>query len=278
MERLTTSAGITVSYDKSGTGPPLVLVHGAFSDHHTNWEFVSPRLRRQFTLYAIARRGRGDTDATAGHSLEDEIQDVVAVVESVGEPVFLLGHSYGAHCALGAAHRLPGRVRKLVLYEPGWPAMLSPHLMARLDALAASRDWDEFAVTFFRDGLFVPVAELDALRATELWPPIIADATATLGDLRAVARYDFEAGRYRALDIPVHLQIGSESRRDLYVTDPLAAVLPDVRIGELPGQAHEGMTTAPEMYIEAVTRFLLGSAASDDTGVFAAIGAAHSKP
>ena len=57
--------------------------------------------------------------------------------------------------------------------------------------------------------------------------------------------------------MPVVLQIGTESPRDLYVTDALAAVLPDVRIQELPGQAHEGMTTAPEMYAEAVSRVLL---------------------
>ena len=53
------------------------------------------------------------------------------------------------------------------------------------------------------------------------------------------------------------LQVGTESPRDLYVTDALAGVLPDVRIEQLPGQAHEGMTTAPEMYAEAVSRFLL---------------------
>ncbi len=70
--------------------------HGAFSDHRTNWEFVKPLFERQFTVCAIARRGRGETDATEGHSLEDESKDVVAVIQSVGEPVFLLGHSYGA--------------------------------------------------------------------------------------------------------------------------------------------------------------------------------------
>jgi hypothetical protein len=56
----------------------------------------------------------------------------------------------------------------------------------------------------------------------------------------------------------VLLQIGSESPRDLYVTDALTVVLLHARIEELPGQAHEGMTTAPEMYAESVTRFLLG--------------------
>jgi pimeloyl-ACP methyl ester carboxylesterase len=257
MQRITTPDGTIVSYDKYGSGPPLVLVHGAFSDHKTNWEFVRPLFEKQFTNYAIARRGRGETDVTKGHSLEDESRDVVAVIESIGEPVFLLGHSYGAHTALAAAVKVPDRVRKLVLYEAAWPRVLGKEALARLEELAQRGDWEGFAVTFFHDRLFVPLEELNELRATELWPPIISDAEASLGDLRALSVYDFNAERFRDLRIPVLLQVGTESPRDLYVTDALAAVLPDVRIEELRGQAHEGMTTAPEMYAEAVSRFLL---------------------
>lgn len=44
-----------------------------------------------------------------------ESRDVVAVIRSIGEPVFLLGHSYGAQTALAAAVQVPDRVRKLVL-------------------------------------------------------------------------------------------------------------------------------------------------------------------
>jgi pimeloyl-ACP methyl ester carboxylesterase len=259
MERLDTSTGVTVSYDNVGSGPPLVLVHGAFSDHHTNWEFVKPALRENFTVYAIARRGRGETDATHDHCLEDEVDDLVALVEGIGERVFLLGHSYGAHCALAAAYRLPHRVRKLVLYEPGRPDLLADDVVARLETLAARAEWDDFAMTFFRDTLHVPVHELEALRGTGLWPPIVADAPASLRDIRALTRYECDSARYRTLAIPVLLQTGSESPRGLYLTDALAAVLPNASIGVLAGQAHEGMTTAPEMYVEAVRRFLLGS-------------------
>jgi pimeloyl-ACP methyl ester carboxylesterase len=257
MQRIPSPAGATVSYDQYGSGPPLVLVHGAFSDHQTNWAFVKPLFETQFTVYAIARRGRGETDATAGHSLEDESSDTVAVMQAIGAPVFLLGHSYGAHTALAAAAQVPDHVRKLVLYEPAWPRVVGQAALAPLEALAQAGDWEGFAVTFFRDRLSVPVEALDALRATELWPPILADAEASLGDLRALSRYDFQAERFRELRVPVLLQIGTESPRDLYVTEALAAVLPNVHIEELPGQAHEGMTTAPQMYAEAVSRFLL---------------------
>jgi pimeloyl-ACP methyl ester carboxylesterase len=96
MQRITSPDGVKVSYEKYGAGPCLVLVHGAFSDHRTNWEFVKPLFENQFTVHAIARRGRGETDATRNHSLEDESRDVVSVIRAIGEPVFLLGHSYGA--------------------------------------------------------------------------------------------------------------------------------------------------------------------------------------
>jgi pimeloyl-ACP methyl ester carboxylesterase len=255
-QRIKTLNGITVSFSTYGRGPTLVLVHGGFSDDVTNWEFVKPLLEDRFTICAIARRGRGETDATEGHSLEDEARDVAAVITTFHEPVFLLGHSYGAQCGLAAAALVPDRVRKLILYEPPWPGVIQPDARVCLEELAAKADWDEIAFSFFKDSLHVPVGELEQLRATDLWPPIVADARASLGDLRAIGRYEFKVERFKGLNCPVLLQTGSESRRDLYVTDALAACLPDSRIETLDGQAHEGMTTAPEMYATSVIRFL----------------------
>jgi len=255
-ERIKTPDGITVSYTTYGRGPTLVLVHGGFSDDATNWEFVKPLLEDRFTICAVARRGRGETDVTEGHSLEDEARDVAAVIETLREPVFLLGHSYGAQCSLAAAALVPSRVRKLILYEPPGTATIRPDTLRRLEDLAAKAAWDEFAFSFFRDSLQVPEAELESVSATDLWPPIVGDGRASLGDLRAIARYDFKPERFKQLTCPVLLQIGSESPRRLYATDALAAYLPDVRIETLAGQAHEGMTTAPEMYAASVIRFL----------------------
>lgn len=249
--------GVVASYAKRGEGPPLVLVHGSFSDHHTNWELVLPLLEQRFTVYALARRGRGETQDTIGHSLEDEAVDVATLIATIGEPAYVLGHSYGAHAALCAAAKAPERVRKLVLYEAPWPHIVSKEAIAKLESLASMGRWNDFAFTFFHDCLHVPAEELLALRETEFWPPIVEDAPASLGDIRALSRHDFVAARFRSLQRPVLLQRGSQSPRGLYVTDALAQMLPEARIEELAGQAHEGMTTAPALYAEAVTRFLL---------------------
>ncbi|HET9215621.1 MAG TPA: alpha/beta hydrolase [Terriglobia bacterium] len=266
--RMTLSNGVTVSYSTYGNGAPLVLVHGGFSDDVTNWEFVKPLLEDAFTIFAIARRGRGETTATQGHTLEDEARDVVALIEKIGQPVFLLGHSYGARCSLVVAEMIPSRIRKLVVYEPPRPGLMSREEFKRLEALAAASDWDNFACTFFRDVLHVPEKELQEVRASDLWPPILSDAKASLGDLSALNCHEFIAERYRKVDCPVLLQIGSESRRDLWATDMLAATLSNARIETLEGQAHEGMTTAPEQYAASVRKFFLGQGKSSNSAWF----------
>jgi pimeloyl-ACP methyl ester carboxylesterase len=180
LNRIRLPTGVTISYDKYGSGPPLVLVHGSFSDHDTNWEFVRPMLEERFTVYAIARRGRGETDATEGHRVEDEANDVASVIGAAGGPVFLLGHSYGAVCSALTAAGAPDRIKKLVLYEPPSPLVITPKALEPLEELASAGRWEDFALTFFRDVLQVPAADIEAIRGTEIWPPIVSDAKASL--------------------------------------------------------------------------------------------------
>jgi pimeloyl-ACP methyl ester carboxylesterase len=255
-ERITTSSRVTVSYDTFGSGPPLVLVHGSFSDHATNWQQITSLLVDRFSAYAVSRRGRGASSATYGHSIEDEAADVAAVLRHIGEPAFLLGHSYGALVALEAPALNPAGVRKLVLYEPPFPHVLTPEIVALLDAFAEREDWDGLVQSFMLEVLQVPQGEVNEIRASPFWTIWTADAKPTLNDLRAVINYRFDATRFQALAMPVLFLIGTESPRDIYLTDALAAVLPDARIIELEGQAHEGMTTAPAQFVDAVARFL----------------------
>lgn len=256
MERVTSKQGVVVSFDRYGSGPPLVLVHGSFSDHLTNWMLVRSRLAERFTVYAIARRGRGETAPSDAPSVEDEAADVAAVIEAVGARVFLLGHSYGAMCALEAAALVPERIAKLVLYEPPWPSILAADTGERLERLGTRDDWDALVETFLREVVLMPRDDLAALRHSPDWAMWTSQASATLPELRAAARYAFDPVRFHSLALPVLLLVGSESPRERYLTDALAATFRDSRVVVLEGAAHEGMTTAPDAFADAVERFL----------------------
>src|ERR1035441_8015696 len=106
METAKSADGTVIAYDRTGDGPPLVVVVGALCDRHT---FVSPsELTGRFTVCTYDRRGRGDSGDTQLYSPDREIEDLAAVVETAGaggSGVFAYGHSSGAALALQAAAR-----------------------------------------------------------------------------------------------------------------------------------------------------------------------------
>jgi pimeloyl-ACP methyl ester carboxylesterase len=219
-------------------------------------------LSQRFSVYAMDRRGRGETTAPQDRRLEDEFGDVAALIQAVGEPAFVLGHSFGAHCAMGGAAARPDLVSKLVLYEPPSPDRGTADLMEKLEEPASQEDWDRFVRTWLIDVVEIPTQVVDALHASPFWPLMIADAPATLCDARALARYDFDPSRVAGLTMPVLLLLGSESPRDNYVTDALVSVLPNQQIVELQGQGHVAHAMVPQMFVETVSAFLLDPTAA----------------
>ena len=100
-----------------GHGPPLVLVHGAIADGDSEWSAVLPQLAEHFTCYMPSTRGRGLSGHHPDVSREARVADVLAFVESLGEPVGLAGVSGGGMISLGVAARTSA-VAALALYEP----------------------------------------------------------------------------------------------------------------------------------------------------------------
>ncbi|HXB55379.1 MAG TPA: alpha/beta fold hydrolase [Vicinamibacteria bacterium] len=108
--------GTSIAYWQSGRGSALVLVHGTTADHQ-RWAPILPALEKRFTVYVVDGRGRGGSGDAPNYALERESEDIAAVVDAIGEAVFLLGHSHGAICSLEATLRT-SNVSKLILYEP----------------------------------------------------------------------------------------------------------------------------------------------------------------
>ena len=116
MHAIASRDGTRIAFWRSGRGPPLLLVHGATADHTTTWRFVLQDFEQRFSVYAMDRRGRGGSGDSASYALQREAEDIVAIIDCIGEPVNLLGHSYGGLCAIEAA-LLTDKLRKLILYE-----------------------------------------------------------------------------------------------------------------------------------------------------------------
>jgi pimeloyl-ACP methyl ester carboxylesterase len=246
------SGDATISYTKTGAGPTLVLVHGGWSDHIDIWRAVLPALEKRFTCLTIARRGRGESSKTSGHTIDDEATDILAIIDAAGDDVYVLGHSYGARCALAAAARSP-RVSRLILYEP--PGDVASPLRPVIEA-GMRQEWDAMLE------LFMGAQMASAVRPTPTWNMLVRHAEATLEELHAIARARWDPGDFRALRLPVLLLKGTESPADLLVTtDELASAMPDASIAVLKGQGHMAMWTAPTEFVRCIEEFLPGAQA-----------------
>jgi pimeloyl-ACP methyl ester carboxylesterase len=98
----------------SGAGEPVLLVHGSFFTARETFA-AQAGLADEFRLGLVDRRGFGRSPDTPRVDFERDADDLVALL---GEPMHVVGHSYGGVAALLAAARVPERVRSLTVIEP----------------------------------------------------------------------------------------------------------------------------------------------------------------
>lgn len=262
MKLITSRDGTPIAVFRSGEGPPLLLVHGATADHTTTWRFVLPGLAARFTVWAMDRRGRGDSGDAPEYALAREAEDIAAVIEAIGGPVDVLGHSYGALCAIEAALICRG-IRRLLLYEgvPLRGAELYPAgMVERLEEMLRARDSEGVLVTMFRELVLMPEEEIAMLRGqTAAWERRLANARTLPRELQADSSYVFDAARFSAMRAPTLLLVGGDSpSRELVNARAVAAALPDASITVIPGQQHAAMYTVPDLFVREIVNFLSG--------------------
>lgn len=259
MESVTSADGTPIAFERTGNGPPLVFVHGTTADH-TRWDPIRPAFAKYFTVYAVNRRGRGESGDADEYTLEREAEDVAAVVDSIDEPTVLLGHSYGALVSLEAALRTDN-LRKLILYEPAFPVgdyKITPEkTLAEMEALLEAGENEQALVLMFEDIAELPPAELDALRSAPNWPARVDAAHTILRESKAENEYGFDATRFADMTASSLLLTGSESPQILtYSTEAVDDALPNSRIITFDGHGHAAMNTAPDLFIDEVLAFI----------------------
>ncbi len=253
-----TTDGIDLVYRSLGAGPHLLLLHGTSTDH-TTWEPVQSALAERFQLSILTRRGRCGSGDSLPYVLQREFEDVATLVDALGGPVDVVGHSFGALCALEGALRTKN-VRRLVLYEsplpgafPYWPDAVRDSMVPLLD----SGQQEQALLTFFEAMLGISQQEIAALQRLPNWPDRIGYAHTIARELQALAENSFDLARLRSLAAPTLLLLGGSSPpMHRIIADKFLASIPDCRMAELPGQGHLAIRFAPDLVAREVLRFL----------------------
>lgn len=171
-----TANGIRLHYlDWGGSGPALILIHGA-ADNPEVFDDLAPAFTDRFRVVAYARRGHGRSDAKGPFDAATLIEDLRGLMDGLGiAKAHLAGWSMGGNEITAMAGTHPERVDRIVYLDAGY-------------------DWaDPAFVAFFKSILPIymtppanAMTSLDAYRAYQrtVWLPGVSDASRFEANIR----------------------------------------------------------------------------------------------
>ena len=273
-----------IVYTEGGSehGQPLVLLHG-LSANATSWAPVIARTAPEWRSYAVDLRGHGRSARTPGHyRLEDYVDDADRLLEVIGEPAVVVGHSLGSIVAASLAQDRHPLVAAVFLEDPPLylvePGVFADSALAR--GFAVLRDHiqrlqhDGAPVETYRDLLAASPhpggGRLgDHLHDDALWSRAGAlaqtdpDAIAAVLDGTTFAAYDPDRPLHRpALVVradPAHdAAFRPDDEHRLRRTSPHVAVV------AMPGSGHNirGDRASRDRYLDVLTDFLTNQPAT----------------
>jgi pimeloyl-ACP methyl ester carboxylesterase len=261
MSAVRSKDGTRIAFERTGSGPPLIIVDGALC-----WRESGParklaaELADRFSVITYDRRGRGESGDTAPYSVQREVEDIEALIAEAGGRAYVCGISSGGVLAMEAA-RNGAAIDKLAVYEapfvvdhsrPPAPSTYVPELNA---ALAAGRRGD--AVKLFFRLVGMPAALVALTPLFPAWRKLKAVAhtlpydAACMGDTQTGKPLDAE--HWGAVRVPTLVLVGGKSPAWMANgMQSLADQLPDARRQVLEGSTH---MVRPKVVGPALERF-----------------------
>lgn len=243
----TSADGTDLTYRQIGTGPGLIVVHGAmeYADSHAE---LAALLADYFTVHLLNRRGRGGSGPFGpDYSVAREVADLDAMLAAT-EAEFVMGVSSGAIITLTAAQTLPA-IRKAVIFEPPLviDASLSLDFLPQFETELASGDTASAMVSGMlgaqmgpkifnyvpRSALRWMTAKMIASEAKKAQPGDVTMAELAPNlhyDFELVAGWDGNLAAFTKTDAEILLLGGAKSPAYLRTAmDALAGTFPDAR-------------------------------------------------
>jgi pimeloyl-ACP methyl ester carboxylesterase len=252
--------GVGLLVEETGSGEPLVLVHGSWDDRDV-WALVEEELAQSFRVISYARRGHtgSEDDHSPGSRREDE-DDLAALIEVLElAPAHIAANSFGTSIALGLAGRRPELVRSVCGHEPPLIALAADDpLIAQVGegvgkvlSLIDAGKHEEAARVFAEEVALGP-------GAWEMMPPderasMTANAATFADEQRDPDWATLDLDALAALDRPVMLTQGDLSPPFFAaIIARLAAVTDRVEVRTLAGAGHVPHVTHPREWVMVV--------------------------
>jgi pimeloyl-ACP methyl ester carboxylesterase len=266
MDVVRSRDGTSIAFDRFGSGPPVILVGGAFVDRSESTG-LAEELSKGFTVFNYDRRGRGDSSDTPPYAMHREIEDIEALVSEADGPAHLYGISSGGALALEAA-AAGAPIEKVAVYEV-------PYNMAE-DGQERQREYLEQLTAFLADGRRGDAAELfmrtagaseemiAGARSSPAWPGLEELAPTLAYDAACLGNGQPPPDRFARITQPTLVATGGASP-DSFVggggdffgkaADAIAAIIPAARREIIEGQTH---MVDPKALAPVLQRFFEG--------------------
>jgi pimeloyl-ACP methyl ester carboxylesterase len=248
--------GTVIAYDLVGSGPPLLLVDAAAHFRaFSSFGGIIGALAADFSVVHYDRRGRGESTDVPPYAVQREVEDLAALIDTVGSPAVAYAASSGGLLALHAvAAGLP--IARLALLEPpiepDGDSVEQAAFTANLAALVEAGQHEEAVAAFVR-GIGVPEETVDGMRGTSAWQAMASVAPTLVYD--SIIGETPSAALLASVLVPT-LVLSSEGS-DAGLTGMAAAAvagLPNGRHQSLPGTWHG---VDDEALVPALRAFLL---------------------
>lgn len=257
---IATNGDVTIGWEESGTGSPVLLIHG-LGYARWGWEPLTPHLAERHRVISFDNRGIGASSVPPGPYTAGELAaDALAVLDAAGaDRAHVVGTSLGGMIAQELALAAPERVDRLVLIATtpgatgGFPM---PEGTVRLLTEAAGLPPD-VALRRFVENALGPEPDPDLVErilAHRLAAP--QDPAGWAAQAHAGTTYD-GGGRAAVITAPTLLISGTADR----VIDPrnstaLAELLPNATVRLVPDAGHLVFWERPDVVADLILEHL----------------------
>jgi pimeloyl-ACP methyl ester carboxylesterase len=276
IDQVVSKDGTIIGYRQLGSGPGLILVHGAMMSSQ-NFTKLAESLADAFTVYVPDRRGRGLSGPHGdSYNLDREWEDIQALVSRT-KARNIFGLSSGAIVTLQSACRISS-IQKVAIYEPPFSIHGSTPTswLPRFDSEVAKGDLAAAMVTvikatgdfslltliprFILVSLLRVAVKADEKEARDGNVPISALIPTMHYDLQLVLETEGRLDHFKSFNTPVLLLGGDKSRGYLKTAlAALEAILPNAQRVELKGLGHTSANNdeKPQVIAEELRRFFI---------------------